>query len=200
MQSINPSDFDNQHQQKMDETLLVRFFIKPFKDGAESMKQGRPVFKDKEYVEIRIPGKRDAICRPASSVDIARFQKHYDAYKSRTTGELEEGTPLAEWPAISRSQVEELSFFNVRTVEQLVAMSDQNASRFQGIHSLQRNAKEWLEIAKEGAAAAELKSELEKRDDEIAELKAAVAALQAKPVKKKATRKKATRKKAAKKE
>ena len=199
MESINPQDFDSQQQQKMDDTLLVRFFIKPFKDGAESMKQGRPVFKDKEYIEIRIPGQRDAICRPATPRDIARFQRHYDAYKSRTDGELEEGTPLAEWPAISRSQVEELSFFNVRTVEQLVAMSDQNAARFKGIHGLQAKAKEFLELAEEVAAASKLKSELAKRDEEIAELKKAVAALQ-KPAKKKATRKKATRKKAAKEE
>lgn len=191
MHNINSQDFEQQNQSRMDDQLLVRFFLKPREDAVASKEAGRPVYKDTEFVEIRTPGSRDAVCRPARAGDIARFQRHYDAFKSRTDTELLEGTLLAEWPLITRSHAEELSFFNVKTVEQLVAMSDQNANQFMGIQSLKRKAKEWLEQAAENKAAEELQAELKKRDDEIAELKAAVKAMQAKPrVTKKKTRSK----------
>jgi hypothetical protein len=196
VQIIDSQDFDQQNQSRMDDQLLVRFFVKPMQDQAASQKAGRPVYADREYIEIRTPGSRDAICRPASAGDIARFQRHYDAYKARNDTEMVEGTPLAEWPLISRSQAEELSFFNVKTVEQLVAMSDQNAAQFMGIQALKTKAKAWLKQAKEAQAAEELQAELKKRDDEIAELKAAVKALQSKP-KRRVTKKKTGRRKKA---
>ncbi len=198
MQIVNSSDFDSQNQDRMDEQLLVKFFIKPRQDAKLSAEQGRPVFTDTEYIDIRIPGSRDAVCRPASAGDIARFPKHYEAFKNRTEAPAS-GTPLAEWPLITRSQAEELSFCNVKTVEQLVSMSDQNATQFMGINMLRQRAKDWLENAEQDRAAEELVDELAKRDSEIAELKAAVAELSAavktqKP-KRRAVRKKATAKK-----
>ena len=198
MQIVNASDFDQRNQSIMDESLLVRFIIKPRQDHAASKEAGRPVYKDTEYVEIRTPGSRDAICRPAGAGDIARFPKHYEAFKARVSQDVVSGTPLTEWPVISRSQAEELAFFNVKTVEQLIAMSDQNASQFMGINTLKAKAKAWLEVATEDRKAAELQAELKKRDDEINELRAMVNELKAaKPAvrKKKVSRKKVTAKK-----
>jgi hypothetical protein len=195
VQIVNAADFESKNQNSMDDTLLVKFFLKAREDREETKAEGRPIFKDVEYVEIRIPGSRDAVARPAGRGDIARFPKHYEAFKNRTEMP-ESGTPLIEWPLMTRSHAEELSFFNVKTVEQLVAMSDQNASQFMGINKLKAKAKEWLEMAKEQQSSNELASELAKRDDEIEELKAAVRALQAAPTKKKATRKKRASKKA----
>ncbi len=194
MQIVNSEDFDSRNQSKMDEQLLVRFYLKPKQDMRASEEQGRPVFVDATYIEIRIPGSRDAVARPAKPQDIARFPKHYEAFKNRTA-EPETGTPLIEWPLITRSMAEELSFYNVKTVEQLVAMSDQNASKFMGINMLKQKAKEYLGDAAEKADAEKLETELAKRDKEIEELKAAVKALSAAPVKKTTTKKKATRKK-----
>ena len=77
-----------------------------------------------------------------------------------------EGTPLAEWPIMSRSQVEELSFHNVKTVEQLVAMSDSLASQFMGMNGLKAKAKMWLEDSEETA-----------RINKIQSLEAAIAIL-----------------------
>ena len=194
MQIVNSEDFDQRNQHKMDEQLLVRFYLKPKQDNRASEEQGRPVFVDAEYIEIRIPGSRDAVARPAKPADIARFPKHYEAFKNRTAIP-ETGTPLVEWPLISRSVAEELSFYNVKTVEQLIAMSDQNASQFMGINTLKAKAKEWLETATTAAEATKLADELAKRDSEIEELKAAVKKLTAAPVKKTSAKKKATRKK-----
>lgn len=197
MQIANASDFESSNQNNMDDTLLVRFYLKPRQDAGESAKQGRPVFVETEYIEIRTPGSRDAVARPAKPRDIERFPKHYDAFKARVA-EPETGTPLTEWPQISRSMAEEFSYFNVKTVEQLIAMSDQNAGRFMGINELKRKAKEWL-VASDSSKAEEA---IKTRDDEIAELKAQVAQLlkATKVTKKRRTKKKVAKKKEVKQE
>jgi len=188
------NDFTDVNKAKADEQLLVRFFVKPWKDAAKSAEAGRPIFTEREYIDIKAPGDREGVCRPASNVDIRRFPRHYDAFKQRISGEIDEGTPLSEWSGISRSQIEELAFFNVKTVEQLLAMSDVNAGQFMGMGNLRRTAKEWLDQATEMKKAGDLQAALSKRDEEIEELKAAVKALQAAPAKR-VTKKKTARKK-----
>jgi hypothetical protein len=85
-----------------------------------------------------------------------------------------EGTLLEEWPAISRGQVEELKFLNIRTVEQLVGLSDANAQNIMGINGLKEKAKKYLE-ASEKEATAEKFAELE------AKYEALLAAQEEKP-------------------
>lgn len=191
----NPDDFGHGQQAAMDATLLVRFFVKAMQDKSASAKEGRPIFKDVEYIEIRTPGCRDPIARPAKPGDIQRFPRHYDAFKARTSN-IVDGTPLAEWPLISRSQAEELSFFSVKTVEQLVAMPDSSSGRMMGMNVLRQKAKEWLKVAKEDQKAADLAAELAKRDEELVELRAMVKELQEKkpPLRKKVGTKKITKK------
>lgn len=192
----NYEDFESQQQRKMDEGLLVRFYVKPVQDQRASNEQGKPVFKDVEIIEIRVPGQKSFVAHPVNTNDIKRFPRHWEAYKSRT-GDTEylEGTPLKEWPLVTRSQAEELSFANVKTVEQLAAMPDSNASSFMGMNMLRAKAKEWLENAAEFKKAAELKAQLSKRDEEIETLKAQMADLM--KAKKPATRKKRAKKKTA---
>jgi hypothetical protein len=191
------SELNQAHQPTEDDALMVRFFVKAREDQRETAKQGRPVFKDTEYIEIRTPGKRDSVCRPARKRDIDRFPRHYEAFKARTSQEVATGTPLVEWPQVSRSLAEELSFFNVKTVEQLASMPDSQTSQFMGGGMLKQKARKWLEISEAAAKANELKEALAKRDKEIEELKAAVAALQKPAATKRPAKKKAVRKKAA---
>ncbi len=182
MQTVSSADFSRQNQQKMDETLLVRFYLKSVQDQAASLEAGRPVFVDKEYVEIRVPGSKDAVAHPAKQRDINRFPRHYEAFKARVEAPIE-GTPLVEWPQISRSQAEELSFFNVKTVEQLIAMSDQNSTQFMGINKLKEQAKAWLEETQgENAQIEELKAKLAERDKEMEALIKRMERLEKAPV------------------
>ena len=170
---FNHQDFNTSREQEVDEQLLVRFFHKERENKAATIKEGRPIFKEVEYVEIRIPGSRSVqACRPATEGDKQRFHRHYEAFKKRV--ELpEEGTLLAEWPQISRSQVEELKFFGVKTVENMANMSDTNATQFQGGYALRTRAKEWLEKADSSALIAQ-KEAMEAR---IAELEADIKLL-----------------------
>lgn len=167
---FNPDDFSPSMQSSADESLLVKFFIKDIQDDGETLAQGRPIFRSVEYIDIRTVGDRSSsICRPARHDDKQRFAKHYAAFKQRV--ELpEEGTLLVEWPMITRSQAEELAYFNVKTVEQLAIMNDTHAQNFMGINALKRKAKEFLEDAESGVSVKDLQAELKARDKTIAEL------------------------------
>ena len=164
----NHKDFESSAQSEVDKTLFVKFFTKQRKNETESLEEGRPIYKDVEYVDIKVPGNRTGgASRPATFKDKQRFPRHYAAYKQREEMPVE-GTPLAEWPIMSRSQVEELSFHNVKTVEQLVAMSDSLASQFMGMNGLKAKAKMWLEDSEETARINKIQS-LESSNIEKAE-------------------------------
>lgn len=168
----NHEDFEQTRQSEQDEKLLVKFYTKTVKDNTKSAEQGRAVFKEIEYVDIRIPGARGTgAARPATFKDKQRFPKHYAAFKARVEMPVE-GTPLSEWPVITRAHAEELGFMGVKTVEQLAGMADSNASQFMGGQSFKAKATAWLERAKKDVSLAKLEEELAKRDAQIAALSA----------------------------
>lgn len=165
--SPNPTDFESSAQSTMDAQLLVRFFVKPLKDVGRSEQQGRPVFRDAEYVDIRIPGSRDAICRPANAHDKVRFERHYEAFIKRIEAPIE-GTPLAEWPLITRSLAEEMSFSNIKTVEALATVPDSAAANFRNLLMFKRKAQEWLALAESDAPLEQLNAKLAESERTIA--------------------------------
>ena len=187
----DPSDFEQGRQTKQDETLLVKFYLKTIQDKAASEEAGRPIYKEREYIDIRIPGTRGAgAARPASLRDKKRFERHYQAFKQRIELPLE-GTPLSEWPMVSRSLSEELAFVGVKTVEQMANMADGNASQMMGGQNLKAKAIEWLARASAEVSAGHLETELKQRDAQIAELSAkleTLLAIQDKPKRKRRTK------------
>lgn len=186
---VDHTIFERTRQAEMDATLLVKFFTKPVKDKAASEREGRPVFKDKEYVDIRGPGSRSVVCRPASARDKARFSRHYEAFKARIDLPSE-GTPLSEWPLLERTAIEELAYFNIKTVEQLANLSDGSAGAQRGFLTFKDRAQKWLARAKKDVSEEKLAAELSQRDRQIDELKAQVESLMAARPKPRSRRKK----------
>jgi hypothetical protein len=153
-----------------DETLLVKFYYETVPDKVKTELEGRPIFKEVPYIDIRQPGNRDwGVVAPATQADYERFPEHHRRFLARQEAGFEEGTPLAQWPGITRPQVEELKFFHCHTVEQLANMSDANTGRFHGIVSLKQKANNYLLAAKENSvvealeAAKTRNAELEER-------------------------------------
>lgn len=150
-------DYDHtvhQRQNAGDENLLVKFYMDPMEDPAASKKEGRPIFKEVEWIDIRIPGSRDNIViRPVREGDKQRFAAHYAAFRNRVEkgGEEMIGTPLEVWPVVSSSQAKELHFFNIRTVEGLAGAPDSLGQKFMGFQSLKDRARAFLKAA-EGTA------------------------------------------------
>ena len=140
-----------------DQYLLVRFFLHPWHNKQRSEEEGRPIYEEKTYIEIMQPGNKDSIVkRPATNMDKQRFAEHFRKFEARSTDEHIEGTLLSEWPGISRAQVEELKFLNVRTVEQLANIADSNAQNIMGIQGLKTKANKYLEDSKGSVVAAQL--------------------------------------------
>lgn len=165
---VNPADY---------EKLFVRFVMYPKQDRKASREAGRPIFKEVPYVDIRIPGDRTSHqFRPAGDIDKRRWPKHWEAFESRKQ-QPSEGTPLEQWPAINRAMVEELRYFNIRTVEQLANISDTNASNFMGIREWQRKAQAFLALSKDSAEAEKMATALSERDARISSLEAQVGDL-----------------------
>ena len=157
-----------------DSTLLVRFLKLPWENKVKSKEENRPIFEECDYIEIAIPGNKDEIrCRKALARDKIRFPKHWAAYEARTANdEVLEGTLLDEWSGVTRSQVEELRFYHIRTVEQLAAFPDVNAQNIRGSATLKAKAKQFLE---ESTSNEELSRQLAAQKKQIDELIAAAA-------------------------
>ena len=171
-------DFENSAQQEQDKGLLVKFYLKPLQSKEKSEAEGRPVFVETEYIDIKVPGNRGAgAVRKATNADKQRFAEHYARFKQRVDGEQDEGLPLTEWPAVTRSQAEELAFFHIKTVEQLANMADGQAGKFMGMYQLREKAKKYLEHSKSAFTLWETEQKFEDLRKENADLRESLNAL-----------------------
>lgn len=154
-------DHREQSSAEADRNLAVRFYTAPLKDDAASTREGRPIFRDVEMIELRVRGDRNQVVqRPVRPNDIPRFR---DAYRSFTDGleARESGTPLSEWPIMTASAVKEMAYLGFHTVEQLAGASDTACGKVMGLTGLKNKAKAFLELAKGNAPLEELQSQLE---------------------------------------
>lgn len=136
--------------------LPFELFIKPVKDEAASIEAGRPIFKEEEYVRIIKSGGRDDVTHKVRHLENdpkewPKFESHIKKWRENRNY-TPEGTPLREWPSISLSQVEELAFFNIKTVEQLSSLSDANLGKVgMGAYQLREKAIAYLKSAKDNS-------------------------------------------------
>jgi len=185
MQTADFDVGDFNSREAADKSVYVKFYIRPVLNDAESDKEGRPIYNDKEYIEIRTPGNQTNIVhRPVTDMDKNRFKLAYREFKSGEAEQIGDGTPLVEAPWITRSQVEELSYLRIRTLEQLAAVGDDVCTRIPGLFKLKARAKLMAERAEKAApflemqkANDELKNRLETLEKTIADQAALIASL-----------------------
>lgn len=166
-----------------DNRLYVEFYRRAVPNPFASKEEGRPVYDEKDFVKIMMPGNKYAsIDTPVTEEHRRRFPTQWAQYQSGQAQAVT-GTPLEVWPQATIGLVATLKAMNITTVEQLAEMSDTNAMNIMGNHDLRRRAKAFLEAAKGEAVNTKLEAELEKRDLEIAAMKEQLAQLMtAKPV------------------
>lgn len=175
--------FDEQYMQEQnvwaaDARLFVKFYKKAVQNKSKSDEAGRPIFEERIYIKIFIPGDKNTCIDTEMNAEYERrFGERYKRWlKEQETGQIE-GTPLEAVTWLTVSQVAEFKALNVHTVEQLAEMADGYGHNFMGIQEIKRRAKAFLEASKGEAANTKLTAELTKRDEEIAALKAQVGAL-----------------------
>lgn len=153
--------------------LFVQFYTDALELKAESEKQGRPIFKDMPFVRIIVPGDTNNIIeRVADENDKQRFPNAWAKYQN-SEAKANEGTPLEQWPQITRSLLKECKYFEIHTVEALSNISDAHVAKLgMGFGDLRTKAKAWLEAA---AGTAQITAQAA----ENAQLKQMLADLQA---------------------
>ena len=162
-----------------DALLSVRFYRKPIEIKDETLAQGRPIFKDADWIQIMTPGDQlnviDTIARDNHK---ARFPQQWAAYQNKI-GNQEEivGTPVSAWPLVSMSQAEELKGIKFHTVESIANCSDQQLQRIGMIagmspHAFREKARTYLNLAKDTAEVDAKNAELAQLKEENAKIKA----------------------------
>lgn len=175
--SIAPAPGLDESRFAGDERLSVSFFRKPVEITGESLKAGRAIYREIDYIRIMVPGDKLSIVeRPVDSIDERRFASRYEKWKA-TQQNVIEGTPLSSLPTMNPAKVEEYKFFGVHTVEQLAEVSDNVGGKFPSFQEDKRRAKNFLEVAKGNAPIEKMNAELAQRDAQIEELRAQVQAL-----------------------
>jgi len=156
-------------QHGTDAGLFVQFYMEALHDEEASAQEGRPIYVDREFIKIIPVGdKNTVVCRPVklnydgnTPPDNERWPNQYQAFKNQQI-QTNEGTPLDQWPPISKSQVLMFKACNVHTVEQLAAVADNNLANLgMGARELQQRAVAFLSNAKDGAGTTQLIKENE---------------------------------------
>lgn len=162
----------------MSNGIFPRFFIKAVEHKAESEKQGRPIFRDVEYVEIRIAGDKNNV--PVFKVNDEHRSRWPEVYKQFKAGleQTQEGTPLDEWSVLPRSKVEEYKALGIYTVEALADLPDSAIHRIgMDARKIMAQAKAFIEDAKDNAKVNELAAQNEALKAELDLIKAQVSGL-----------------------
>lgn len=112
--------------QKGDEKLHVEFRRELWQNPSESLLQGRPIFQEREWVRILIPGDNcNQINTLVEDHHKLRFPTLYEQFvNSREDQNTINGTPLSSWSAITREVAEKLRYKKFFTIEQVSTASD----------------------------------------------------------------------------
>ncbi len=177
-----PSDENN-----ADSRLQVRFYKRAVKQEQESLEAGRDIYKEFDFVHICVAGDTlTEIDTYAQNSHKQRFPIQWAQYMHRVGADDEEvvGTPISEWPLVSKSQAEELRALKFKTVESVANASDLQLQRMgmaagMSPFAFRDKARTFLNLATNAAETDKreqeinaLKEELAKKDAETAKMKA----------------------------
>jgi hypothetical protein len=151
-----------------DSRLAVQFYKKSVKQDIASDEAGRPIFKEFDFVRIMIPGDNlTEIDTYAQESHKQRFPRQWAHYQNQVANHQDiVGTPLDQWPQITRSQADELRGLKFHTVESIADCSDQQLQRIGMVagmspHNFRLKAKAFLNLANDSAEVAQREAELQ---------------------------------------
>lgn len=166
-----------------------RFHLRAEQNNFRTQQEGRPVFEDREFVEIFTPGM--SLSRPVEEVTQEHKDRWPEQYRAFKDGQeiAVTGTPLEQWPILTPSAILTYKAQGIRTVEDFAAVPDgalQNLGA--GSRTMRDKARAYLDSAEAGAAleregaarqAAEERATL--LETQLAEMAQRLAALEEKP-------------------
>ena len=165
--------------QGADSRLAVQFYKKSVKQDIASDEAGRPIFKEFDFIRIMIPGDNlTEIDTYAQDSHKQRFPRQWAHYQNQVANHQDIiGTPLDQWPQVTRSQADELRGLKFHTVESIADCSDQQLQRIGMVagmspHNFRLKAKAFLNLANDSAEVAHREAEMQALREENDKIKA----------------------------
>ena len=161
-----------------DARLSVTFYKRSMKQDDATIEAGRPIYKEFDFVRIIVPG--DALTEIdtyANESHKQRFPRQWAHYQNQMSSHEDViGTPLDQWPQVTRSQAEELRGLKFHTVESIADCSDQQLQRIGMVagmspHNFRLKAKAFLNLANDSAEVAQREAEMQALKQENAKIK-----------------------------
>jgi hypothetical protein len=168
-----------------------RFFTMPVENKALSAKEGRKIFEDRYFVELKHPGDRtysfveEIDENGASKARVSNgdegggdptfdyseaFPREFASFK-KGEARVTIGTPLAEWSQMTRSRVAELNAMNIFTVEELADVQDGHLSKMgMGAREEREKAKTFIAASKGGADTSAMAAKIAQLEEMVQRL------------------------------
>lgn len=161
-----------------DATCIARFFLKPVLLGKRSRDEGRPIYEDREFVEIKVKGQpQQVVHEQVTDAHRQRFPRAYAAFKAGQEMPVI-GTPIEMLPGLPPSRLDSMKAIGMRTIEDIA-----NAPEFalqkmgMGARELQDKARAFL--GKSTQEVVKMQDELRAKDKQLADMQQQMAHLQA---------------------
>lgn len=164
---------------------IVEFFTEPAQNNAKSDVAGHPVYDEVEKIRIVQPGNKNTeVVERVKDIHRQRWPQQYAQFRAGLE-QVADGYPIEEWPPINRALAMTLRAVQIRTVEQLAAVSDGDLGALgMGGRELRTKAQAYLQSAKDAQPLAEALAAKKVSEEnlavaltQIADLKAAVEKL-----------------------
>jgi hypothetical protein len=127
-----------------DKYLAVKFSKQAIHNEFKSKKEGRQVFDDVDWINIKIPGDRTSeVSRKVREEDKDRFEFQWNNYLNREESKIN-GVPLDMLPGITPAQVATLKALQIQTVEQLSGLHEQAIKKVTEGRELVKRAEKFL--------------------------------------------------------
>lgn len=160
------------------DTARPRFYMQAIENKAQSAVEGRPIFDEREMVEVIVPG--DKLTRYVGFVTDAERDRWPEIYAAFKRGEARAamGTPLEHWPIVTTGRVAELKALNILSVEELANVPDSSLPRLGfNARELREQARTYIATAKGGADQAKMAADNARLSDTVAKLQEQMARL-----------------------
>jgi hypothetical protein len=181
-------------QYKMEDGSALRIWKDTAQNNFLSEREGRPIFDEVTYCEVISPGSGNSTpifeCvrilapeaqrkEPKYGVKYGDFKKYIDDFETgeKSDGSLA-GTPLNQWSEMTRTMVATLKVAKIFTVEALANLPD-TALAVVGPdgRTWREKAIAYMKNAKDGAYATQLAAQLQRSEEDKAELQRQISEL-----------------------
>lgn len=171
------ADINLAHENKAELLEVAGKFDEAKAEREKKLPDG-PVMRKIEFISISIPGdKTFSVHRPVMAADKTRFRAKYEAFKNHQ-GEPVDGAPIEQLPDIKPSQITDLKYVGVTTIEQLAKVADGSPlMNMMGGVGLKQRAAAWVTKNRKSSVVSQTNEALRERDEKIAKMEEQIAQL-----------------------